>query len=230
MKILPIALRAFGRHDQRLILSKSLFGAAVVAAAVTGLSAGSAEAVQTTTCALPGNLTIGDKTVTNIVCNGVGPDTEIRFNNFGLAYDFGSVIDPPTQSGSISYTISVTNPRFEFAAVGLDSGCIFPALGGCTVTKNVSWNGGSTSLASSNGNPAPVDYLFAAGVTSLNIQDIFFATGNSAVSTANNFFSQRPGNVPPDSVPGPLPILGAGMAFGLSRRLRSRIKASSTAV
>ncbi|MCP9837192.1 hypothetical protein KBY84_06745 [Cyanobium sp. N.Huapi 1H5] len=227
MKIPPIALRAFGRDDQRLILSKSLFGAAVVAAAVTGLSAGSAEAVQTTTCALPSDLTIGDKTVRNIVCNGVGPDTEIRFNNFGLSYDFGSVIDPPTQGGSISYTIFINQPGFEFAAVGLDSGCIFPALGGCTVTKNVSWIGGSTSLASVNGNPAPLDYLFAAGVTSLDIEDIFLATGNSAVSTANNFFSQRTVVAPPDSVPGPLPILGAGMAFGFSRRLRSRVKASS---
>jgi hypothetical protein len=229
MKISLTALRAFGRDDQRLILSKSLFGAAVVAAAVTGLSAGSAEAVQTTTCGLGGSLTFGDKTVSGIVCDGVGDDTEIRFNNFGLAYDFGSVIDPPTQSGSISYTISIIQPGFEFAAVGLDSGCIFPALGGCTVTKNVSWSAGSTSLVSTNGIPAPVDYLFAPGVTSLNVEDIFLATGNSAVSTTNNFFSQRPGRVPGD-VPGPLPILGAGMAFGFSRRLRSRVKASSTAV
>lgn len=156
----------------------------------------------------------------------MGPDTEIRFNNFGLAYDFGSVIDPPIPAGSISYTISIIQPGFEFAAVGLDSGCIFPALGGCTVTKKVSLNSGSTSLVSTTGNPAPVDYLFAAGVTSLDIEDLFLATGNSAVSTANNFFSQRPVEAPGD-VPGPLPILGAGMAFGFSRRLRSRVKASS---
>lgn len=30
-------------------------------------------------------------------------------------------------------------------------------------------------------------------------------------------------------VPGPLPVLGAGAAFGFSRKLRSRIKASSAA-
>jgi hypothetical protein len=229
MKILFPVLRAFRRDDRRLILSKSLFGAVVVAAAVTGLSAGSAKAVQTTTCGSPSDLTFGDKTVSNIVCSGVGADTEIRFNNFDLAYDFGSVIDPPTQAGSISYTISIIQPGFEFAAVGLDSGCVFPALGGCTVTKNVSWTGGATSLTSINGNPAPVDYLFAAGVTSLNIEDVLFATGNSAVSTANNFFSQRPGGAP-DPVPGPLPILGAAMAFGFSRRLRTRIKSGSRAV
>jgi hypothetical protein len=31
----------------------------------------------------------------------------------------------------------------------------------------------------------------------------------------------------PNVVPGPLPILGAGIAFGYSRKLRSRIKALS---
>jgi hypothetical protein len=35
--------------------------------------------------------------------------------------------------------------------------------------------------------------------------------------------------LPPDSakVPGPLPILGAGMAFGFSRRLRRRVQVSA---
>jgi len=32
---------------------------------------------------------------------------------------------------------------------------------------------------------------------------------------------------PDTEVPGPLPLLGAGAAFGFSRRIRSRIKASA---
>ncbi len=32
---------------------------------------------------------------------------------------------------------------------------------------------------------------------------------------------------PPSSVPGPLPLFGAGVAFGVSRRLRRRIKLGS---
>jgi hypothetical protein len=231
MNIATPVLRAFGRDDQRMMLSKTIFGVAVVAAFAASLSAGSAKAaLQTTTCGSPTDLFIGDKAVTKIVCSGLGADTQIRFNNFNFAYDLGTVIDAPTQAGSISYTIGIIDSGFEFSSVGLDSGCIFPAQGGCTVTKNLNWSGGSTTLVSINGVPAPVDYVFGSGVKALNVQDVFSAVGSSSVSTANNFFAQRPANAPPESVPGPLPLLGAGVAFGFSRRLRSRIKKSPTAV
>jgi hypothetical protein len=220
-----------GRDDRRITFSKAFFGAAVVAAFATGLSAGSAHAadVAITTCGVASPLSFGDKTVTSIVCDGVGDETEIRFNAFGIAYDFGSVIAPPTQGGSISYTISIIDPTFKFASVGLDSGCILPTIagGGCTVTKNVSWAGGGFgTLVSTNGGPAPGSILFgAADVLSLDVEDVFFAQGPSAVSTANNFYTQA--TRAPEEVPAPLPILGAGAAFGFSRKLRSRIKKSA---
>jgi hypothetical protein len=44
--------------------------------------------------------------------------------------------------------------------------------------------------------------------------------GNSASPNYSNHFRQTPG---------PLPILGAGAAFGFSRKLRSRIKGARTA-
>ena len=218
-----------GRDDRRITFSKAFFGAAVVAAFATGLSAGSAHAadVAITTCGVASPLSFGDKTVTSIVCDGVGDETEIRFNAFGIAYDFGSVIDPPTQGGSISYTISIIDSTFKFASVGLDSGCGLPDLGGCTVTKNVSWAGGGFgTLVSTNGAPAPSPILFgAADVSSLNVEDVFFASNLSFVSIVNNTFTQVPRA--PEEVPAPLPILGAGAAFGFSRKLRSRIKKSA---
>ncbi len=42
-----------------------------------------------------------------------------------------------------------------------------------------------------------------------------------ASTTISNF--NGPTSAPPSSVPGPLPLLGAGAAWGLSRRLRQRI-------
>jgi hypothetical protein len=39
-----------------------------------------------------------------------------------------------------------------------------------------------------------------------------------------NTVRQAPIETPPDSVPGPLPLLGAAAAFGFSRKLRARIK------
>ena len=45
-----------------------------------------------------------------------------------------------------------------------------------------------------------------------------------------NSFSQKESFIPPETeVPGPLPLLGAGAAFGFSRRLRSRVLAARRA-
>ena len=44
----------------------------------------------------------------------------------------------------------------------------------------------------------------------------------------NNYAVAREVVPPPQPVPGPLPLMGAGVAFGLSRRLRSRIQRSTT--
>ena len=124
----------------------------------------------------------------------------------------------------IAYTVAITDPlSFEFQAVGLGAGCAFPALGGCTVTKNVNWSSGSTSLVAVNGIP-PTSYPFAPGVSTLNIQDVFFAEGQTVVSVVNNSFIQRGVPAPRDSVPGPFPILGAVAALGFSRKLRARIR------
>ena len=45
------------------------------------------------------------------------------------------------------------------------------------------------------------------------------------VSTVSDVLDQK--FPPSDGVPGPLPLLGGGAAFGFSRRIRSRIKASA---
>jgi hypothetical protein len=51
------------------------------------------------------------------------------------------------------------------------------------------------------------------------VKDSWTATGGVQVDVITNTFS---------AVPGPLPILGAGAAFGFSRKLRSRIKTART--
>ncbi len=47
------------------------------------------------------------------------------------------------------------------------------------------------------------------------------SAGDRASTTISNF--NGPTSAPPSSVPGPLPLLGAGAAWGWSRRLRQRI-------
>jgi hypothetical protein len=53
----------------------------------------------------------------------------------------------------------------------------------------------------------------SGGYTKLYVRDVY--TGTGIVTMQNNF-----------QTPGPLPVLGAGAAFGFSRKLRSRIKAA----
>jgi len=56
--------------------------------------------------------------------------------------------------------------------------------------------------------------------TTLYVKDIWTASPGVTIDNINNNFAQ---------VPGPLPILGIGAAFGFSRKLRKRIKGSGTA-
>lgn len=64
--------------------------------------------------------------------------------------------------------------------------------------------------------------LDALAEPNLFVFDLAYAT----VSGSNNIILTRSGSIPPEvpGVPGPLSWLGAGVAFGYSRRLRGRIK------
>ena len=87
-------------------------------------------------------------------------------------------------------------------------------------------------------------YIYKADKTSLI--EVLYVTESSVPDLTTVIFSEPklwiedkwasygPGNGNIDAivntyVPGPLPVLGAGAAFGFSRKLRSRIKASSAA-
>jgi len=54
-------------------------------------------------------------------------------------------------------------------------------------------------------------------LTTIWVRDTYSAGSGDVLDTVTNTF---------ETVPGPLPILGAGAAFGFSRKLRGRIKAA----
>jgi len=78
------------------------------------------------------------------------------------------------------------------------------------------------STATQSGAGATVSLLMDPG-------PIYFTStvslSQGQVSTVSDVLDQK--FPPSDGVPGPLPLLGAGAAFGFSRRIRSRIKASA---
>jgi hypothetical protein len=71
--------------------------------------------------------------------------------------------------------------------------------------------------------PVVVD-VFDPGLKTTRIRNDYMVTQGS-INSIQNSFTQRPGT-PPPTVPGPLPLLGAGAAFGFSRRLRTRVLAA----
>lgn len=125
----------------------------------------------------------------------------------------GDVTGPA--NGSFTYDITVIDPNWQFATVKHDT----VNLSGATLsTKIVDYAGGQVKLESKNGFPAgPV----GIGGTFISVSDTWSVkTDLDSIDNFTNTFTQKP------HVPGPLPLLGAGAAFGFSRRLRSRIKAS----
>jgi hypothetical protein len=128
--------------------------------------------------------------------------------------------DGPSQ---LDYIIKITDPSLYFWDVTLGS-IISPPTGG-TVTKQIFQVGpGETKGAQIDGalTDSGMLNLFAIGsYQQLYIVDTAQANPGGSIDAYQNSFRQ--------DVPGPLPILGAAAAFGSSRRLRRRLKATRLA-
>jgi hypothetical protein len=125
-------------------------------------------------------------------------------------------------TGETKYTLTSLDPTAPFIAVLLDSDFDFPPG---TVTKTL-WAdenytipiATSSDLVSTNGSPTPLINI-VGNPTKIYVLDTYNVGPGGQLDNYTNTFM----------TPGPLPILGAGAAFGFSRKLRGRIKAARTA-
>lgn len=165
--------------------------------------------------------TVGDKTVSNINLGSL--DSQSTFNfidntsfNFHTLSVQGNISSVAT--GSWSYRIAATSPSMIYEAqtqptLGLASGTSTSTL---TVLSGI-----PTSVTSGvNGAQSPI-MSFGPGVSFVDVTTSWVATPGESIATITDKFSQTQPVVP---TPGPLPLLGAGAAFGFSRRLRQRVK------
>jgi hypothetical protein len=195
-------------------------------ASLGGLLAGEAHAANPCLAIAPAtcDFTGGNFQVTDFSFTGFTP-TATDYITYTLS---GSDLQPQltfvpgrnsTITGSISYKITLTG-GYNFA----------------TAQSNITGNNGTFSTSTtSTGLPTSADSTggpgttvsFTPGLTSQIFTQSFSATpsGSLVANSLGSIYSIIPGTV--SEVPGPLPILGAGAAFGFSRRLRHRIKVAA---
>jgi len=191
--------------------------------------------------------TLGDKKLTNLTfLPGIptgpagGPpsgDFSFIWNDFGAAglsvEDEWTTVAafnpslPPPNTGSYSYDLEIIEPwksqGWTFDTVELD---VDSSGTGQKVQKEVKDAVGLTidTLESMDGvpeGPMPISETF------INVTDSWDLNPNTGtVMSISNTYTQT---TQTQVVPGPLPILGIGAAFGFSRKLRKRIKGSGAA-
>lgn len=130
-------------------------------------------------------------------------------------------------TGFLKYKITITDPSKFFDQVKLSNTSSI-TNGAYTLVKTF-WDPTFTTQIVSDAltNPPTPDGISLSGLhaQTLYVKDEWNVkpAANGVVDNIQNTFGQTTG------APAPLPLLGAGAALGLSRRLRSRIKASRLA-
>ena len=207
-------------------LRTALRSAAVLGFATLALG-GQAQALTFTVgeAKLPGfSTTVGDKTISNLSFSGDVVDTdELNFTSFlqvhQVSLNFIDKDGTPSQGGSFKYDIAVNSGTDKIASVAVDADC-GPVASGVNCTRSLTTNAAMTfSPVTLTNNLA--SFTPAVSSTTTTSTWATLAAGDYINSISDKYTQVA---APVDTVPGPLPILGAGMAFGYSRRLRARLK------
>lgn len=209
------------------LLTRALMASALLGGAGAALSAGSAQAGN-----WPGqNTTVGDKyfhgwlsNLSNDQCASDTQECDVSVTANGIwdvdasPTSLGAHFAP---SGFLEYFVDITDPTKSFQAVALDFefNALLPKP---TVTKDIWYCTGSGTGCNTivDLSLTGQDQLtsFAPGVQFIRVRDSWVTPDGGQLEGFTNNFSQT------STVPGPLPVLGAGVAFGFSRKLRRRIQ------
>lgn len=213
-------------------LATTGFAAGLATVAAAALSGGEAKAIEcdfsgggftaTTSCANGIPYTLGDKDLTFIGApptTGAGtiewfkPTSEV----WQLDTDYVADLAGPANN-IISYRIDITDPGAWFSSIVVDSGVTQSVINPTTlfveIFSDAAFNNRVASASSFNGSnsgfvtvPGQLSTIFVRETLNVGVGAVYdFGEVN---------FRQE--------VPGPLPLLGAGAAFGFSRKLRRRV-------
>ena len=141
---------------------------------------------------------------------------------------------------SLGYTITVTGPGIPGTIQDVSTSATSSVIGAGVPawTKTLTASSSSETLGpvglTASQTPPPYPQIivggplsFSTAPTSVDFISSLTVRGvkDNGVFNFNDTITRRPPKAPPtDSVPGPLPVMGAGVAFGYSRKLRRRIR------
>jgi hypothetical protein len=208
------------KSSQIGLVALSLAGTAGMA-----LSSGQAQAISLNDLAGK-TITAGDKILSDISLTGFAPtaDQTIDFSVVNGAWVVSTNFAPDQiltsnlSEANLSYKITITDPTKIFSKIQIQ-GDDTTITGGSSDQKVTST--GVTGTLDSIDGVSVGPQSFSSNVNAINVSSIFSTTGNASFNNISQKFTQK--DVPTSGVPGPLPLLGLGSAFGFSRRLRSRI-------
>lgn len=229
----PSRPSATPRLGAKRLLSRALMAAALIGGAGTALSAGSAQAQAVANlcpngtyrtsfsawASSPTGILCGDKLFTYKSSTNLAgiAGTDVEFDFFGDDYLFNLDFSPVSSVASftLDYEVAIQDPTKFFAAVDIDSNVPTFAPSESLVAT---YTGGTNPvvLSSINGEQNPAVLPVFGRPTTLLVSNVYNSNGGQIDSFENSFQQAS-------TVPGPLPVLGAGVAFGFSRKLRRRI-------
>jgi len=165
----------------------------------------------------------GDKVLTLLGQTGLLSGDTIAFTkqptHWELALDFQADRAAGDPAGNLDYKVEITDPAWIFDTAELTAN-----IGGSPgdpyiLTKRFYTDATYATEITSWSLAHPTNTLGTIGSQTIFVRDNWSIPVGSTASINNidNNYTQS-------SVPGPLPLLGAGAAFGFSRRIRSRIK------
>jgi hypothetical protein len=162
---------------------------------------------------------------------GLASTSGFTFTKMGASHTFqGTGLNAPVGTYTYGYTVALFNPppgqafkSFVTDSSGSDTGGTFNY--NKTLSSDAPDDGDSVSSApGSSGNMASFTTPFPDGqIDPVTFSATINVTQGVLTGTTDSVNQLRNG----DAVPGPLPLLGAGAAFGFSRKIRRRIQASA---
>ena len=201
-------------------------GTFTISLATPARAATCANGFLSTLAPIPFTCTTGGFSFTLNSYSGFSPNDNFFLGSFLSAGvpNFSFSASPATSWGTgtarvLNYTLTAPSGRLLSDYTSSLSGSAFGS------------NSGNFNLVGSAGN-AQSTYVNGTGTSASKVygtplsSDTFTATLNTTIGSMTGFNTSYGADAVVPPVPGPLPILGATAAFGLSRKLRQRIKAA----